>query len=156
MYAHRNSENEYHRKLTKNWVEDMISHTVFEIFDSIMFLDLVMPDRDHHHNDEIKHEVRNISPGLEYTIIGLASANFLIPAINLYHLSKLSACKGKECAKLDLKGKVRHISIHFIRLVSVNIAYLVIRIYISQNYNKALTIFIIKNVLCIIMSFRYV
>lgn len=38
MYAHRNSENEYHRKLTKSWVDDMISHTVFEIFDSIMFL----------------------------------------------------------------------------------------------------------------------
>ena len=40
MQAHRNSENAFHRKLTKTWVEDMISHTVFEIFDSIMFLDL--------------------------------------------------------------------------------------------------------------------
>ena len=73
---------------------------------------------------------------------------------SLYHLSKLSACKGKECQKLDLKGKLRHIFIHFLRLTSVNCAYLVIRVYVSQRYDKALTIFIIKNVLCVVMSAR--
>lgn len=113
-----------------------------------------MPERDHHNYHQIKHDVRNMNPWLEYTIIILASANFLIPTISLYHLSKLSACKGKECQKLDLQGKLRHIFIHFLRLVSVNCAYLVIRVYVSQRYDKALTIFIIKNVLCIIMSFR--
>lgn len=61
---------------------------------------------------------------------------------------------GDACRKLDLKGKLRHIFIHFIRLISVNLAYLVIRCYISANFNKGLTIFIIKNVLCIIMSTR--
>ena len=114
-----------------------------------------MPERDHHIKEHpIKHDVRSMSPFLEYTIICLAAANFLIPTISLYHLSKLSACKGKECQKLDLKGKLRHIFIHFLRLVSVNCAYLAIRVYVSQKYDKALTIFIIKNVLCIIMSFR--
>lgn len=114
-----------------------------------------MPERDHHTEEHaIKHTLRNMNPWLEYTIIILASANFLIPTISLYHLSKLSACKGKECQKLDLKGKLRHIFIHFLRLVSVNCAYLGIRVYVSQRYDKALTIFIIKNVLCIVMSFR--
>lgn len=61
----------------------------------IHFLDLVMPERDHHHDDLVRHEIREkISPTLEYTIIGLAAANFLIPTVNLYHLSKLSACTG--------------------------------------------------------------
>jgi len=155
MYAHRNSENEYHKNLTKPWIDDMISHAVFEIFDSIIFIDLVMPERDHHNDHEIKHSVReSIGPCLEYTIIGLASANFLLPTINLYHLSQLSACRNEECKRIDLKGKLRHILIHFLRLVSVNIAYLVVRVYVSQNNDKAITIFIIKNVLCIIMSIR--
>lgn len=109
---------------------------------------------DHHHNHLVKHEVREISPILEYIIIGLACANFLIPTINLYHLSQLSACRDDACKKIKLKGKLRHILIHFIRLISVNIAYLVIRVYVSQNYDKAITIFIIKNALCIIMSSR--
>jgi len=155
MYAHRNSENDYHRDITKSWIEDMTSHTVFEIFDSILFLDLVLPERDHHHDHNVRHEVREtISPYLEYTIISLACANFLIPTINLYHLSQLSACKLNTCKNIDLKGKFRHIIIHFIRLFSVNIAYLVVRVYVSNTYEKAMTIFIIKNVLCIIMSFR--
>lgn len=156
--AHRNLENEHHRQMSKTSIDDLIGHTVFEIFDSVIFLDMIIPEN----QAEIENDARNISAFLKTTILVLATVNFLMPGLGLYRLSRTHF--GEKSGQLKIthdetglpstRGLGTSVVYHLLRLCAVNIPYLIIRIHLSENIGKDLTIFIFKNILGIWVSLR--
>ena len=73
------------RRLSKATVDDLVGHTTSEIFDSLIFLDLITPgDR-----SEMERDYRNISFPLQMAILFYASVNFMFwYTLGLYRLSR--------------------------------------------------------------------
>jgi hypothetical protein len=143
MEAHRNSEDEQHFEQTSSWTDSLMQHTALEIFDSVILLDLVMPDFRSGAID---------SRYMEVTLL-LAVVNFFMPTISLIHLSQLASSIGGSCSSLNLTGMSQTIFLHAFRLVCVNIAYLIIRVKTSSS-SQITGIFVIKNLLGILMGCR--
>lgn len=156
--AHRNLEDEYQKKLSKTCIDDLISHTVFEIFDAVVFLDLIIPED----QAELEADKINISYGLKMTILSLGALNFLMPTLGLYRLSRTHF--GEKYAKIRVinertglpstRGLDITIIYHLLRLFAVNIPYLVIRIHMASFIGKDLSVFILKNILGIWVALR--
>ena len=147
------------RKLSKAAVDDLIGHTTFEIFDSLIFLDLITPDD----RSEMERDHRNISFPLQMTILFFASINFMLPTLGLYRLSRthfgektngMIKVINETTGKPSTRGLGISIIYHLLRLFAVNIPFLVIRVVVSQDPKKELSIFIVKNALGIWVSLR--
>lgn len=158
--AHWNLGDERQRHLSKPSVDDLISHTAFELFDSLTFLDLVTPDD----LVELQHDNSTISFTMKMTVLTFASVNFILPTLGLYRLSRthfgektygMIQVIDEETGKPSTRGLGVSIIYHLLRLFAVNIPYMVIRILLSsQNSRKELSIFIVKNILGIVVSSR--
>ena len=157
--AHRSLESDRQRILSKPSYDDLIGHIVFEIFDSVTFLDLVTPDD----KNELMEDQKNISLEMKYTVLFLSSVNFLLPTLGLYRMSRThfgEKTNGMLKVVNEVTGKpsTRGIGISIIyqlmKLCLINIPYLVIRIHLSRDPGKELTIFVVKNVLGIWVSVR--
>lgn len=143
MEAHRNSEDDLHFEQTSTWTDNLMQHTALEIFDSVILLDLIMPD---FRNAEID------SRYMEITLF-LAVVNFFLPTVGLIHLSQLASSLNTSCSSLNLVGMSRNIFLHAFRLVCVNMAYMVIRVMTSSS-SQVSGIFVIKNLLGILVGCR--
>lgn len=149
--AHRNLEDETQRQLSKPCLDDLISHTLFEIFDSVIFLDMIIPEDE----KEMAYDKANISQALRAVILILASVNFMMPGLGLYRLSRTHF--GERSGRLKVvnettglpstRGLGISIIYHLLRLFAVNTPFLVIRVHLSQSFGKDLSIFAVKNVL---------
>lgn len=157
--AHRSLESDRQRILSKPSYDDLIGHVVFEIFDSVTFLDLVTPDD----RNELMEDQKNISQAMKYTVLLLSSINFIVPALGLYRMSRThfgEKTNGmlKVVSEVTGRPSTRGIGIsiiyQLIKLFLINIPYLVIRIHLSRDPGKDLTIFTVKNVLGIWVAVR--
>ncbi|KAI1287396.1 hypothetical protein HDE_10160 [Halotydeus destructor] len=156
--AHRNLEDEKQRQITKACMDDLISHTLFEIFDSVIFLDLILPEN----AAEVAFDREHISYALKLTILVIAALNFLIPSLGLYRLSRIDF--GEKLNKMKIINEITGIPsthglnismvYHSLRLFAINIPYLVIRVHMSVYIGKDMSIFMLKNVLGIWISLR--
>lgn len=157
--AHWNLGDERQRHLSKPSVDDLISHTTFEFFDSLTFLDLVTPDN----AEEMKTDDQLISFTMKMIVVAFAAINFLLPTLGLYRLSRTHygeksyniLCVSERTGKPSTRGLGISIMYHLLRLVAVNIPYMVIRIILSSGEaRKQLSIFVIKNILGILIAIR--
>jgi hypothetical protein len=157
--AHWNLGDSKQRQLSKAAVDDLIGHTIFEIFDSLTFLDLITADD----KAEMIRDHQNISFHLEMTILFFASVNFLLPTLGLYRLSRthfgektngMIKVINETTGKPSTRGLGISILYHLLRLFAVNVPFLVIRIIVSQDPEKELSIFAVKNALGIWVSLR--
>lgn len=158
--AHWNLGDERHRHLSKPSVDDLISHTALEIFDSLAFLDLVTPDD----MKELDGDKIYISYAMRMTVLTFASVNFILPTLGLYRLSRthfgektygMIRIVNETTGKPSARGLGVSIAYHLLRLLAVNMPYLFIRIILaSQEARKDLSVFIIKNILGITLSIR--
>lgn len=158
--AHRNLEDEQQRQLSKTCIDDLISHTVFEIFDSVIFLDIIIPEN----QDELDSDRMNFSYAFRMMVMALATLNFLMPSLGLYRLSRTHF--GEKYAKLRVvnentglpttRGLDISIIHHMLRLFAINVPYLAIRIHTAKYIGKDMSIFILKNILGIWVALRYV
>ena len=156
--AHWNLGDERQRHLSKPSVDDLISHTAFEFFDSLTFLDLVTPDD----SNEMASDDKTISFTMKMIVVAFASINFLLPTLGLYKLSRThygeksyNIIVNDSMGKPSTRGLGISILYHLLRLVAVNIPYMVIRIFLSSgDTQKQLSIFVIKNILGILIAIR--
>lgn len=157
--AHWLVGDEVHKRLSKPSVDELIGHTMFEIFDSLTFLDLITPDDLY----EVNTDKKVITMTMKTIILLLASVNFLIPFLGLYRLSRThfgEKTNGMIRVVDELTGKPTtrglgiSITYHATRLVAVNIPFLIIRVYLSSHPTKELSIFVVKNVLGIMVAIR--
>lgn len=149
--VHKNIISEVSKKWVKAVSADLISHTVFELFDSIFFLDLILPNS----TDKIDENFIKITSPMKDTIICLASLNFIYPTLSLFKYSLLKAAEEqKKNQEYDFKTTGLNIITHLIRIIMVNIPYLIIRIHLSSFFNKEISIFALKNILGLIISIR--
>ena len=157
--SHWNLGDSHQRKLSKASVDDLIGHTIFEIFDSLTFLDLITPDD----KNEMVRDHERISLLLEMVILFFSSINFMLPTLGLYRLSRthfgektngMLKVVNETTGQPSTRGLGVSIVYHLLRLFAVNIPFLIIRIIVSQDPQKELSIFIVKNVLGIWVSLR--
>lgn len=157
--AHWNLGDERQRHLSKPSVDDLISHTAFELFDSLTFLDLVTPDD----MNELKHDTLYISHAMRIVVLSFASINFILPTLGLYRLSRthfgektygMIRIVNETTGKPSTRGLGVSITYHLLRLLAINIPYMVIRIFLSHDSRKEMSIFIVKNVLGILVAIR--
>ena len=157
--AHWLIGDEVHKRLSKPSVDDLIGHTMFEIFDSLSFLDLITPDD----KNEVLVDQKVITTTMKTIILLLASVNFLIPFLGLYRLSRTyfgEKTNGMIRVVDELTGQPTtrglgiSITYHIIRLVAVNIPFLIIRFYLSAEPTKELSMFVVKNALGILVAIR--
>lgn len=157
--AHRSLESDRQRILSKPSYDDLIGHIVFEIFDSITFLDLVTPDD----QGELMEDQKNISRTMKYSVLLLSSINFLVPALGLYRMSRthfgektngMLKVVSEVTGKPSTRGIGISIAYQLIKLCFINIPYLVIRIHLSRDPGKELSVFAVKNVLGIWVAIR--
>lgn len=147
------------QRLSKPTVDDLVCHTALEFFDSLTFLDLVTPDD----TKELERDRRMISSTMKSVVVGLACVNFVLPTLGLYRLSRthfgekangMIRVIDEHTGKPTTRGLGISILYHALRLIAVNIPYLVIRIIISQDPEKELSVFVVKNALGIWISLR--
>ena len=158
--AHWNLGDERQRHLSKPSVDDLISHTAFELFDSLTFLDLVTPDD----KEELENDDANISFAMKMIVLSFASVNFILPTLGLYRMSRthfgektygIIRVIDESTGKPSTRGLGVSITYHLLRIIAVNVPYMVIRIVLStSNSKKELSIFIVKNILGILVSVR--
>ena len=157
--AHWLMADDDHQQSSKGLVDDLVENTMFEIFDSLTFLDLITPDD----QEEINIDDRLIGIEFRYTILVFAVVNFFIPVLGLYRLSRTKfgeRISGVEQlydelnGQLTTRGMIIAMIYHSCRLALVNVPFFVIRLFLSQNPKKEYSIFIVKNILGIIIAFR--
>lgn len=158
--AHWNLGDEHQRHLSKPSVDDLISHTAFELFDSLTFLDLITPDDE---EERLKDEI-NISFTMKMIVLTFATVNFILPTLGLYRMSRthfgektygMIRMIDEETGKPSTRGLGVSIIYHLLRILAVNVPYMVIRIVLtSRDSKKELSIFIVKNILGILVSVR--
>lgn len=157
--AHWLMADDDHQQSSKGLVDDLVENTMFEIFDSLTFLDLITPDDE----DEINVDDRLIGIEFRYTILVFAVVNFFIPVLGLFRLSRtrfgerisgVQQLYDELNGKLTTRGMIIAMIYHSCRLALVNVPFFVIRLFLSQNPKKEYSIFIVKNILGIIIAFR--
>lgn len=134
--AHRNVEDPEQSNFC---LKELCATVVFEIFDAVTFLDLLV------------QVARGNRPGLAFEMITIAlvSSNLLLPSLGLYRLSQ---------ANFDYSNSGYGLSLiqHLCKIFLVNIPYLCIRLDTWTNGKAALSVFVIKNVLGIMVSLRLI
>jgi hypothetical protein len=157
--AHWLIGDEVHKRLSKPSVDDLIGHTMFEIFDSLNFLDLITPDD----ATEMEIDAKVVTTGLKTMILLFASVNFVLPFLGLYRLSRthfgektngMIRVVDEMTGKPTTRGLGISIVYHILRLVAVNIPFLIIRIYLSPHPTKEMSFFAVKNILGILVAVR--
>ena len=122
-----------------NAIKLLVTCTTFEIFDSISFLAMLIVDE----SDII------LSYTLENWVLGLTVCNFMLPTFGLYKLSM------SDWGGLEMSGELTAIY-KLIHLILINIPYLAIRIYLWATFGQDISIFVMKNVVSIFATLRYI
>lgn len=112
----------------------LITGTAFEIFDSITFLGILLPNQSH-----------VVLPfALEDVILGLSCANLFLPGLALYKLSQCEFGLRKRSLGLSLFYKAIH-------LLLINIPFLVIRIFLWTAFDHDISLFLMKNIMAVVV-----
>ena len=117
------------------YIASLTKGTAFEVFDSITFLSLLI----------VSDTKMVFSYNYENLVIAFGCITLLLPTVCFYKLSHNDYGKVTTHASLSLLYKGLH-------LILVNIPYMVLRIYLWATMGTAVSMFIVKNVLNIILA----
>ncbi|XP_054167213.1 uncharacterized protein LOC128964610 [Oppia nitens] len=133
---HRN----YRSNKSKECIKELTTLAVFEIFDSIDLLDLLLPDSKEFNLD---------NQWISSFVVLLATINLLLPTIGLFQLSK----SGMYSHSVSLRIDILH---NFLRMLFVNIPYMILRIIFWISIKKEISIFLLKNALFVFIGIRHI
>jgi len=126
-------------------IKELTTGIVFEIFDSIDLLDLLVPEC----LIDVNFNETTLPEWLLVIILTLVAINLLLPTIGLFQLSQSNF----DSHVLGLRMNIIHNSL---RIGLVNIPYMLLRIYFWKTAKREISIFLLKNALSIFVSIRHI
>lgn len=138
---HRNS----HSNRSFECIKELTTAVVFEIFDSIDLLDLLIPMST---KDEQKMDSPHAEP-LSIAVLVLSTINLLLPTIGLFRLSQ----KRFDSHRFGLRSNIVHNSL---RILFINIPFMALRVTYWSAFEKEISIFLLKNALFLFVSLRHI
>ncbi|XP_067132844.1 transmembrane protein 121B-like [Centruroides vittatus] len=131
VVIHNNAKRHSHHY---NYFNDLIGSTSFEILDSVTFLSILFVN-----------ETKLILPySLENAILILSCVNFLLPTLALYMLSQSKF-------GIHLSSPNLTFLYNFLHLALINLPYFAIRVHLWTNFDRDVSLFLLKNVLLILI-----
>jgi hypothetical protein len=138
---HRN----HRSKRSYECLKELTTSIVFEIFDSIDLLDLLLPDS----LFDVNFNKTTLPDWLSVIILTLVAFNLLLPTIGLFQMSQSNF----DSHKLGLRMNIIHNSL---RIGLINIPYMLLRIYFWITTKREISVFLLKNALLIFVCIRHI
>lgn len=127
-----------HQQEFKAIYKNLITTVVFDIFDSVSLIGLVFSE------DEKSQHLNDFVANL---LIILACINFVLPSIQLFRLSKTHF----NSHEFELTSNLMH---QILKISTINIPFVCIRIYFWKVFGKEISIFLLKNSLAIFVGIK--
>lgn len=134
--THHDAEPE---SVRSSYIADLCKGTTFDIMDTVAFLSILLPEYG------LPSVYRQSS--LTNAIITLACINLFLPTLALMKLSLSDFGQAGHPVRLELLYKTG-------RFFLIDLPYMIVRLYL-WHVDKAISLFLMKNVLYVLVSLRY-
>ncbi|GAB6021844.1 hypothetical protein CHUAL_004416 [Chamberlinius hualienensis] len=124
------------------YIADLCKGTTFDIMDTVAFLSILLPEynlpSDYHQTP------------LTDAIIALGCVNLFLPSLALIKLSLSDFGQTSHPVKMEFLYRIG-------RLLLIDLPYMIVRIFLwKTDTDQGLSVFLIKNVLYVLISLRYI